>query len=263
MPPVGRLAENNPVPELTALPRPLYIRAFPIDREVTVDLHAHPWAQLLHITSGSLTLHTPDRHWLVTPASAVWLPPGEIHGITTHGPVAIHSLYLDATLVQGMPAQPVTLLMNEILTVLLREASNWPVDYDVSGAAGRMVAVIADQIAALPQVPVVLPWPQDGRLLRIVDWLQAHPDDARPLADWAVEVGATRRTLTRLFRQETGLAFIYWRQQLRLQMALPRLQAGEPIGNIAADLGYTASSFSHVFRQVFGKSPMAFNQSMY
>lgn len=66
----------------------------------------------------------------------------------------------------------------------------------------------------------------------------ASPADARTLAEWALEAGASSRTLARLL------------------YALPRLAAGEPVVTIAAELGYdTPGAFAAMFRRYTGTTP--------
>ena len=92
--------------------------------------------------------------------------------------------------------------------LILRFAS-LPVEYDQAGAPGRLVAVLLD--AGLPRAAFGLPLPRPT-LADICAALEAQPDDARTLADWAGVVGASERTLARRFVQETGLGF-GWRQR--------------------------------------------------
>jgi AraC-like DNA-binding protein len=69
----------------------------------------------------------------------------------------------------------------------------------------------------------------------------------------------SRRSFTRLFRQETGLSFVEWRQQACTVAALPRLAAREPITNIAMDLGYdNPAAFTAMFKRMLGSSPRAY-----
>ena len=50
-----------------------------------------------------------------------------------------------------------------------------------------------------------------------------------------------------------------WRQQLRLVVGLERLAAGDPVGRVAADLGYsTQSAFGAMFKAHLGCSPGAY-----
>ena len=64
------------------------------------------------------------------------------------------------------------------------------------------------------------------------------------------------RTAQRLFRDETGLGFAQWRQQLRLIHALERLSAGQPVAQVADALGYaTPGNFIAMFKRAFGMTP--------
>ena len=87
--------------------------------------------------------------------------------------------------------------------------------------------------------------------------LQEHPDDdAQPWPRWAVEAGASERTLARLFVRETGLGFGEWRQRLRLLLSLDALEAGDSVTDVALAHGYeSTSAFIAAFRGMFGVTP--------
>lgn len=86
--------------------------------------------------------------------------------------------------------------------------------------------------------------------------LAADPADQRSLAELGRAVGAAERTLSRLFRAETGLTFPQWRAQLRLQHALTLLAAGQPVTSVALACGFhTPSAFIEAFRKAFGTTP--------
>ena len=69
----------------------------------------------------------------------------------------------------------------------------------------------------------------------------------------------SRRSFTRLFRRETGLSFVAWRQQACLLCAMPRLAAGEAVTTIAIDLGYeNPAAFTLMFRRAFGSPPLTY-----
>ncbi len=82
---------------------------------------------------------------------------------------------------------------------------------------------------------------------------------AAPSPQWGHEVGASARTLARLFLAETGLSFGDWRSRARLLAALPRLAAGEKVTTIALDLGYESpSAFISMFKRALGKTPSTY-----
>jgi len=91
---------------------------------------------------------------------------------------------------------------------------------------------------------------------------QALLDD--PAADlslegWAARVGASERTLARLFQKELAMPFGAWRQQLRLSRAAALVAQGHSLGAVAAELGYASpSAFSAMFKRAFGQPPSQF-----
>lgn len=59
-----------------------------------------------------------------------------------------------------------------------------------------------------------------------------------------------------MFREQTGMSFGVWRQQACLLAALTRLGRGEPVTQVALDLGYASpSAFTAAFRRVLGAPP--------
>jgi AraC-like DNA-binding protein len=116
--------------------------------------------------------------------------------------------------------------------------------------------VILDLIQSLRVSPLDLPIPIDARLRKIFHHLTEKPADNRTLADWGNKVGASDRTLARLFRSETGMSFRQWRQQVRILEALRRLGREEAVTTVALELGYESpSAFIAMFRKALGETP--------
>ena len=89
--------------------------------------------------------------------------------------------------------------------------------------------------------------------------ISANPADGRTLAAWGRAVGASERTLARAFLAGTGLSFGRWRTLLRVQAALAALAGGEPVGNVARQVGYESdSAFVQAFRRETGVTPAAY-----
>ena len=69
-------------------------------------------------------------------------------------------------------------------------------------------------------------------------------------------MGASKRTINRLFMQQTQMTFQSWRQQLRLHQGIELLTAGSSVTHTALDLGYRdTSSFIAMFRRCLGVTP--------
>jgi len=76
------------------------------------------------------------------------------------------------------------------------------------------------------------------------------------IGEWCQALGISRRNFTRVFRQETGLSFVAWRQQACLVVALPRLAACGSVTTIAMALGYdNPNAFTSMFKLLLGASP--------
>jgi AraC-like DNA-binding protein len=89
--------------------------------------------------------------------------------------------------------------------------------------------------------------------------LLEHPSQEVKIDDMAMSAGMSRRNFTRMFREQTGMSFAAWRQQACLLAALTRLGNGEPVTQVAMELGYNSSSaLSAVFRRVLGAPPSRF-----
>src|SRR5204863_8524735 len=120
----------------------------------------------------------------------------------------------------------------------------------------HLIDVIVDQFQTLPTMPLKLPMPSDARALRVADIVRENPGQAKSLDDLVKKIGASKRTIERLFQAETELTFGRWRQQLRLLHALRLLAAGESVTAAALEVGYdSTSAFISAFKNTVGTTP--------
>jgi AraC-like DNA-binding protein len=106
---------------------------------------------------------------------------------------------------------------------------------------------------------VAVRMPVDDRAHSVATGIVDEPSDRRTLAEWGRQVGASDRTLARMFVAETGMQFGRWRALARLQAALPLLAAGEPVGAAAIKVGYeSTSAFVAAFHREIGVTPAAY-----
>ncbi|MGL4288090.1 MAG: AraC family transcriptional regulator [Phreatobacter sp.] len=218
--------------------------------------HSHRRAQFLHGLSGVMTVITEAGSWAVPPQHALWIPPGVVHQSRCWGHVQLRTLYVEPEAAANLPQTCRLLEVSPLLRALINEAVTLPVEYDLDGRDGQVVALMLAEIGRMPALPLSAPMPRDRRLARICEAILRDPSNDQDLEHWARVGGLGRRTLTRLFRQETEMSFAEWRQQVRLMEALTRLTSGEPVTNVALDLGYDSpSAFSAMFRRIMGISP--------
>jgi AraC-like DNA-binding protein len=149
--------------------------------------------------------------------------------------------------------------ISPLLRELILAATAVATPYDADSRAGRLMALLLDEMHTLPVLPLHLPQPADARLQRICAGLAQRPDDPATLADWAERLGIDAKTIQRLFARETGMTFGQWRQQSRLLLGLEQLARGEKVVDVALALGYESpSAFAAMFRRQFGETPSAF-----
>lgn len=236
---------------------PVVTRATECPADHVIDWHAHNRAQLLYAMTGVMRVVTDAGVWVVPTQRAVWIPPGIAHQVTAQGaPLSLRSLYIHADMLGGLPETCCVVTVSPLLRELILAAIDLPAPTVPDSPAGRLFRVLLDQIQTVVVTPLHLPSVADPRLQHIADTLMTDPADNRTLADWSTGLGASERTLARLFIKETGLTFGHWRQQARLLAALAMLARGENVTKVALDLGYASqSAFIAMFRRALGKTP--------
>lgn len=245
---------------LHQLPRPLYGHIDSQSNMIIPRPHRHNWAQLSYAIQGHLQVWTPQARFIALPQRAVWIPAGVRHRVHESPNTVIRSLYIDGPATGLDWHECRVLVISPLLQELIRRFSTIPVNYDHEGPDGRLAQVLIDQIAVSPEAGLVLPWPLDKRLLPLCRQLQQDPCAAPLLSDYARELGLSEKTLTRLFQQETGLGYRLWRQRARLVHALPLLEEGQRITDVALACGYESlSSFISAFREHTGETPREFS----
>jgi len=233
----------------------------PIDeRELRpVADHKHRKAELVQLISGNVSVRTAQGIWAVPSGRALWIPPGTSHASQGSGAVVARCVFFEPALVHGFPDQCHLVCVHP----LLREIIERLVELGPDGGAPsdrerRLVAVLLDELVAARTEPFHLPLPTDKRLSQIVQHLLDDPASALSVEDWSQRVGASPRTLGRLFQREVGMPLGKWRQQLHVQIAIRELGRGTSVTAIAFDLGYeSASAFITMFKRNTGQTPGA------
>lgn len=218
--------------------------------------HAHSRAQLLYASAGVMSVITDRASYVVPPQRAVWLPGGAEHEVSCRGPVSLRTLYFDPEAFSRLPISCCVIEISDFLRALILEVTKFHAEYNVEGREGRIVRLLLDELTAMPHAPLHAPMPKDPRLARVCRAILTDPSHEGGLDDWARLAGIGRRTLTRRFRQDTGISFAAWRQQVRLLEALSLLSIGRSVTMVAYEVGYESpSAFTATFHRAFGAAP--------
>jgi AraC-like DNA-binding protein/mannose-6-phosphate isomerase-like protein (cupin superfamily) len=229
----------------------------------TVDWHYHDVQQIVYPSSGVLAISAASATWVVPPQRAVWIPAGVPHAHQAHGPVQMRTLAISsaspAAADQPLPASPAVLEVSPLLREIIVALTSLDGTPYSARQRATMEQVALDQLRRVDQLPVGLPTLADDRLRAVAALLRADPADERTLAELGVVVGASERTLSRLFRLEAGMTFPQWRTQFRLQHALVLLADRTPVTTTALACGWSnPSAFIETFRRAFGATPGKF-----
>ena len=128
-------------------------------------------------------------------------------------------------------------------------------DHD-RAALARLRRVLVDELHEAHEQPLQLPEPRDDRLQAIAEMLYRQPADNTSLAELGQAIGASGRTLSRLFHNELGMTFYEWRTQLRIYHALVLLADGHDTTHVAHACGWAnPSSFIAAFTSIIGTTP--------
>ncbi|ANW21751.1 helix-turn-helix domain-containing protein [Streptomyces clavuligerus] len=220
--------------------------------------HAHRLHELVWVRGGTLTSRMGDRVYTVVEGYGLWMPAGMVHeGRATAQAELFHAFFAPDRIPFAF-TEPMAITMTPLLESLLTHLSCADIDGE---ARARAESVVFDVIRPSER-QFALRLPGDPRIDAIAEALLDDPSDGRSLEEWARLLGTSDRTITRAFRQATGLPFAQWRQMLRVHRALMLLAEDIDVTTVSEVLGYAQpSSFIVAFRRVMGITPGAFSDA--
>ncbi|MFC4241787.1 AraC family transcriptional regulator [Gryllotalpicola reticulitermitis] len=218
-----------------------------------IDAHHHDRNQIVYPAHGLLAVTTSQGTWMAPPHRAVWIPAFTEHQHRAWGATDMRGVLMSARTRSLFPKPtPITVmpLLRELLLALTE-----PDPLSVAQRR-RLEAVVLDRLVPSDDQPLHLPEARDDRLRDVLAALQADPATRASLSELGHQVGASERTLSRLFQVELGMTFPQWRTQLRIHQGLMLLAEGQSVTRAAAETGWTTTSaFIEAFAQVVGTTP--------
>lgn len=223
--------------------------------------HAHSAAQLTFAASGIIQAHTPDGRWLVPPQLAVWIPEGIAHHVEVLTDAELWVVHWKSSAMHAwgpgqLPDRAFALQVTPLLRSLL--TAIFAADIE-TGKAELIAKLMLHELTETAHAPTFLALPTTSAARRVADLAL---DDHRTELDMetlASRAATSVRTVSRLFRAETGMTFKAWRQRARIVYAMDRLARGEPIARVSTSCGFSSTAaFSCAFRQVTAMTPTDF-----
>jgi AraC-like DNA-binding protein len=208
----------------------------------------------VYAARGVLSVHT-ERGTSIVPANRVaWTPAGFTHYHRAHGHTDMRIVFLPASLARLVPGRPAVFMASGLAREILLTLTG-PRDHD-RFARARLHRVLVDELHEAHEQPLQLPEPHDDRLRAIARMLYDNPADTTSLAEIGQKIGASARTLSRLFHDELGMTFYEWRTQLRIYHALVLLADGHDTTHVAHACGWAnPSGFIAAFTTIVGTTP--------
>ncbi|MHC6529883.1 AraC family transcriptional regulator [Vibrio proteolyticus] len=224
-------------------------------------MHQHNKAQLLYAPQGCITFTIRRQQYVLPPTRAAWIPAGVPHCATMNNVVEYRSVYFDAHLAQAVDTDIRIVEVNALLQALIERMAFWPWDkpkHDMQNTC----ALFFEEFQQAPVQHLSLPLPEDRRLAA---WLTKLHNDVTmppPLNQVCQQVGASSKTITRIFQRETGMPYQDWRAQWRLLKAIEHLSGGAAVNDVADRLAFSSdSAFIAFFRQHTGRTPRQYLQT--
>lgn len=251
--------------------RPLRAKLRRLAAATRVEPHRHPWAQVAMSSTGVIRMSAAHSTYIVPPSRALWIPPDVEHVVTVLEDADIRTLYVhpSAAFLADDGAAPVSpcidwpdcrvLEVSPLLRELVPQLDTAPGAETASERERCIAALVLDELRRAAPVRLGIDLPADKRLRQLCEAMIEHPTRWTTLEAWAAHIGASPRTVARLFRSELGSSFGQWRQQVLLAHALALAARKRPMASIAAELGYaSASAFTAMVRRTVGQPPSRF-----
>jgi len=243
--------------------KPILSVSLDVSQTQCADKHAHPRAQLIYSSKGTMKVVAQKSIWYVSPRQAIWVPGMYEHQVFFLNDNHIRNVFVSAERAKVLPQQFFALnippFMRELILKVVRMGNN----YDMDGVEGRLINVLIDELGTITPTKCFLPLSDDFHLRLAINELLKNPGDTRGIEHFAGIACTSSRTLSRLFVKELGLSFSNWRKQLRLLTAVEMLDKGVPVSQISFELGYNSpSAFIEMFRKEYGIPPGKYSSDL-
>jgi AraC-like DNA-binding protein len=273
------LVPQDPRRYVPTAERPVRAKLRRLAADAKIVPHHHDWAQVAISITGVTRITAGHSTYLVPACRAVWIPPGVEHVVTVIETTELRTLYVHQPAGQFGPGVPLAdqaawrhcrvlevspLLRELVLQMDVAMDGPTPPGSELLAREQRLGTLALDELRRAAPLRLGIELPQDKRLRALCEAVLADPTRHASLEAWAADVGASTRTVARLFRQQLGTSFGPWRQQVLLARALVLAAQGKPMGVIAAELGYaSASAFTAMVRRSVGEPPGRFFASVH
>lgn len=218
-------------------------------------MHRHQKGQLLYAPLGCMNITLDNTQCILPPTKAAWIPAGVQHCVQMRNVVAYRSVYFDIRSFSALPQEVKIISVNALLQALIERMALWEWDKPIKEQTA-VTALFIEELDSAPEESLLLPLPTDPRLKQWISALRAGDELPLALKVMARNIGASEKTISRIFSRQTGMPYQAWRQQWRLHAAIETLALGGSVSEVAFSLGFSSdSAFISFFKQHLGNTP--------
>lgn len=236
--------------------KPILSVSLDVSETKCAEKHAHPRAQLIYSSQGTMKVATPESIWYVSSDQAIWVPGMSEHQVFFLNGNHIRNIFVSPLHTNTLPQECFALNISPFMRELILKVAGIGNNYTMNSTQGRLIQVLLDELQLVSPTRCCLPLSDNFYLKPVISELLKNPGDTGGIDYFAGLACTSPRTLSRLFIHELGLPFSKWRKQLKLLNAIEMLDKGFSVSQISFDLGYNSpSAFIDMFRKEFGVSP--------
>lgn len=243
-------AARDPAPVITAVDE--HVERDTQRSGLTNEDHSLLWNE-----RGAATASVGPRTWSITSRVGLWVPAGAVHGLRLPAGTWHHAARFSVWATPRTPRWllPFAVEVTPLLRLLLVRLS----DTGLSPQSRALTEQMVLDLLRPSEHEVAVDLPVSALLAPLVEAVLADPAARHTLEGWARRLGVSTRTVGRSLHAETGLGFTEWVASVRMQRAVGLIAGGEPIEDVAVDVGYrSASAFGAAFKRATGLTPGAF-----
>lgn len=236
---------------------PIAALYYPIRARQRDPLHSHGYHQIAYCEDADATLVLVDRVIRMGEHTALFVPGGTMHALTSRTRCMIRCIYFNAALPTAW-VEPVSL--NRLTKELISKISD---PYTSESSRTLMMSCLYDQIGELFWVQLRGDTSLSRALRAVCDRILEDPASDASVAALANRVCVSERTLRRLAQNQLGCSIAQFRIKCRVFEAARQLQAGVPIKHVSTNVGFLSdSAFFAAFKSVIGMTPAQFRRSV-
>jgi len=241
--------------ELSTKVLPLQPKCIQLKANARLENQQFDYGQYIFVKAGVIAIITEQGRYLVPPEQSIWLPAKTVFQL-----IATTAAELICYFVEGSDQQQrcsaTVLAVTPFLKSLINESISEDVKLYDDASLLSLMQLLFNRVQAAQSLALLLPAVKDQRLAAITSRQQKFPALKTDLVAWGKFVHASSRTLSRVFKNETGITYSEWKQIMVIHIAIIQLYLGESITIIAKNLGYESSSaFIYMFKKHMKVTP--------